>query len=266
MDDELTEVNMFFPKKQDMPRDLNIFLHESDGFLDDDVWRVKRNVVKKTEYIDLIRELLEIPSCVLSSIWIENGVFQTEFIFHNSQAKFISDLILEKVSNMDEVNLEFMGPNTGYMNLLREINIRCPLSVVQTQISPPEYQLEDSENPMGDKWTRIVKMPYGGGEIRAVYFMDGIPSVPSAAKEIFSGSLYESTTDNAFVSYIITEMHLKRIPAIAKIHEFSMPKFNSWIIFPSVFRNDVLKIVSNSLEDLPSWHPVLKRMVSLNDI
>jgi hypothetical protein len=61
-------------------------------------------------------------------------------------------------------------------------------------------------------------------------------------------------------------MHVKRIPTIAAFQKLDKPVFNLWIVFPSLFRNEILKIASDAREDLPNWHPSLKSLASFKEI
>ena len=265
-DGQNTEINLFFENRKEMERDLNIFLRESDGFLENEIWRVRRSIVKRFEYVELIKSLLEIPSFVLISIWIRDGIFHTQFIFNSSQSNKASDIILGKLSTIEEGKLEYVGPNNGFAGILDEIDQRCELSIAQFELLPPKKEMEMPENPMGDHWYRILKKPYGTDPIRGVYIMSEKPSKAEVMTEVIKDSVYEATTDNAFLSYFVSEMHMKRIPTIAAFQKLDKPVFNLWIVFPSLFRNEILKIASDAREDLPNWHPSLKSLASFKEI
>lgn len=265
-DGENTEINLFFQNRREMERDLNIFLRESDGFLENEVWRVRRNIVKRFDYIELIKSLLDIPTFVLISIWIRDGIFHTEFLFNSTQSKKASDIILGQLSEMAEGKLEYVGPNNSFSEILEEIDQRCELSVAQFELLPPAKEMKMPENPMGDHWYRILKKPYGTDPIRGVYIMTEQPTMSDVLTEVIKDRVYEATTDNAFLSYFVSEMHMKRIPTITAIQKLDKPVFLLWIVFPSLFRNEILKIASDARGDLPNWHPALKSLASLKEI
>ncbi len=265
-DGKNTEVDLFFQNRANMERDLNIFLREFEGILENDIWRIKRNKIERLDYIKVIENILDIQTIVMTSIWIDDGVFHAEFIFNRSLTREISGIILDKLVKIEGAKLEYIGPNNGFFGILEEINKRCELSIIQLEILPPKKELKMPENPMGDHWIRILKKPYSTDFIKGVYVVSGEPTKPEALTEVINNKVYEAKSDNKLLSYFISGMHVKRIPTIAAIQRLDIPDFRLWIVFPSLFRNEILKIAADAREDLPEWHPTLKELYSFKEI
>ena len=88
------EINLYFPAESSTERDLAIFISKSGGILENGIWRIHRKVTKSRDYIDTVRELINIPSCVLSSVWIDKGRYFTEFLFSYRDMDSVSKAII----------------------------------------------------------------------------------------------------------------------------------------------------------------------------
>ena len=168
------EINLYFPAESNTERDLAIFISKSGGILENGVWRIHRKVTKSRDYIDTVKKLINIPSCVLSSVWIDKGRYFTEFLFSYRDMDTVSKAIIGFKGEQWKLNIEYLGPSEGYERILNIVDNRNPLGVIQMTLRTESSEKQLTDNLLNERWLRILKMPLGTKSIDAVYLTDGL--------------------------------------------------------------------------------------------
>ena len=259
------DITLFFPNNVDQHRDLKIFLKEFDAVEHMGVWRMRRVVERSTKFVELIRSLLSIPSVILSSFWLSEGIYTIEFIFHNADVGNVSKVLLEQMQNIENASIEYMGPSGTFASIALNIDAKTPLSVVEIGLTPPEEEMGVKRNPMGDSWERIVKMPYGSEKVEAIYFTSGKPADMSCTTEIEKNSIYEAVTENPYMSYMNRELNSRRILTLGRIHEYHKPDFTIYVMIPALLVNEFFLVVASSARDMKEWKPVIRGIVGAKE-
>ena len=265
MCDDSAEITLFFPNNVEQHRDLNMFLKEFDAVEHMGVWRMRRVVERSTKFVELIRSLLSIPSVILSSFWLSEGIYTIEFIFHNTDVGNVSKVLLEQMQNIENASIEYMGPSGTFASNMLGIDAKTALSVVEIGLSPPEEEMGAKSNPMGDSWQRIVKMPYGSEKVEAIYFTSGKPADMSCTTEIEKNSIYEAVTENPYMSYMNRELNSRRILTLGRIHEYHKPDFTIYVMIPALLVNEFFLVVASSARDMKEWKPVIRGIVGAKE-
>ncbi len=265
VDGDSTEINLFFPDSAEQSRELRMFLQEFDAVEKNGLWRVKRPIRESLAFFRTVKSILEVPSAVLVGSWLSDGVHRMEFIFHGSDALKVSDILLRQLPDAGNASIEYFGRSEGLRNILSSIDARTPISVMDLELTPPEDELTPIRNPVGDSWTRMLKISSGSQYIQAVYFTSRRPRESKGITTIVDGEIYEAATENAYVSYINRKMNTERIFSLIRFHEFNKPSFSGYMILPTFFVNEFLHIVASSAGDMKEWRPVIKSLVSYRE-
>ncbi len=254
---KLPEISLAFPNSAEQHLELRIFFQKFDAIEHGGVWRIRREVQKAIRELECIRSLLEVKSMVLVSAWLSDGRYHVELIFHHDDIGATSRVLLETVRDTDGLKIDYIGPSPGIKEILYSLDSRNSLSVFEIGLTPPEGETEPENNPCGDRWSRIGKMPFGAEKINAVYFFpDSVTG---------TNWLCQAVTSNAFVSYMNGKMNKARILALARIYEHNKPNFSITTILPKTMSQEFLSVVSESAIDMSDWKPVLRSIVGIKE-
>lgn len=258
------EINLYFPAESSTERDLAIFISKSGGILENGIWRIHRKVTKSRDYIDTVRELINIPSCVLSSVWIDKGRYFTEFLFSYRDMDSVSNAIIGFKGEQWKFNIEYLGPSEGYERILNIVDNRNPLSVIQMTLKTESSEKQLSDNLLNERWLRILKMPLGTKSIDAVYLTDGYEFKNPRIIKIDDG-VYYGKTKNEVVNAINDEIIRRNIVTLSRVQMFENSVLKAFIIAPTVFTEEILRLISDAEKKFTDWKIELERIETLKE-
>ncbi|MHB1440820.1 MAG: hypothetical protein ACYCSO_07560 [Cuniculiplasma sp.] len=267
LDRNPAEINLYFKNDpNNMDRNLSLFISRSRGKLEGDVWRIQRKVSKATPFIEKLKELLGITSCVLTSTWLKNGKYYSEFIFNYSEMEKVSDIILDFNEESLMFSVEFMGPSDGYEKILRKINERNPLSVIQMVLkNVKERENESSLKSMGDHWIRVLKKPIETGNLDAVYFLDGTPAHDKNVKEIKKNRIYYARAHTNYILAVNREIHKRRLVTLGRIQVFDNKYLRPYLIVPEIFVQSITELLLEVAAQFTDWSSTFERIQTLEE-
>ena len=258
------EINLYFPAESSTERDLAIFISKSGGILENGVWRIHRKVTKSRDYIDTVRELINIPSCVLSSVWIDKGRYFTEFLFSYRDMDSVSKAIIGFKGEQWKLNIEYLGPSEGYERILNIVDNRNPLGVIQMTLRTESSEKQLTDNLLNENWLRILKMPLGTKSIDAVYLTDGYELKNPRIIKIDDG-VYYGKTKNEVINAINDEIIRRNIVTLSRVQMFEDSVLKAFIIAPTVFTEEILRLISDAEKKFTDWKIELERIETLKE-
>ncbi len=258
------EINLYFPDESNIERDLAIFISKSGGILENGIWRIHRKVTKSRDYVDTVRELINIPSCVLSSVWIDKGRYFTEFLFSYKDMDAVSKAIIGFKGEKWKFNIEYLGPSEGYERILKIVDNRNPLSVIQMTLRTKSGEKQLNDNLLNENWSRILKMPLGTKSIEAVYLTEGSELKNPRIIKIGDG-VYYGKTKNEVINVINNEIIKRNIVTLSRIQMLEDSVLKAFIIAPSVFTEELLQLISDSEKQFNEWKIDLERIETLKE-
>ena len=258
------EINLYFPAESSTERDLAIFISKSGGILENGVWRIHRKVTKSRDYIDTVRELINIPSCVLSSVWIDKGRYFTEFLFSYRDMDTVSKAIIGFKGEQWKLNIEYLGPSEGYERILNIVDNRNPLGVIQMTLRTESSEKQLTDNLLNENWLRILKMPLGTKSIDAVYLTDGYELKNPRIIKIDDG-VYYGKTKNEVINAINDEIIRRNIVTLSRVQIFEDSGLKAFIIAPTVFTEEILRLISDTEKKFTDWKIDLERIETLKE-
>ena len=258
------EINLYFPAESSTERDLAIFISKSGGILENGVWRIHRKVTKSRDYIDTVRELINIPSCVLSSVWIDKGRYFTEFLFSYRDMDTVSKAIIGFKGEQWKLNIEYLGPSEGYERILNIVDNRNPLGVIQMTLRTESSEKQLTDNLLNENWLRILKMPLGTKSIDAVYLTDGYELKNPRIIKIDDG-VYYGKTKNEVINAINDEIIRRNIVTLSRVQIFEDSGLKAFIIAPTVFTEEILRLISDAEKKFTDWKIELERIETLKE-
>ncbi len=266
--EEQTDINYFIKKREEMQRDLIIFINESKALEANGIYRIR--AVAKPNFLltEIAKELLRIPSVVLSSFMVSRGEYNMELIFHDSEIAAVSNTLIKKLESKtggsaSKVGIKYMGPSGGYRNCIREISKRTELSLVVTEANPPEEELIQERNPVGNEWIRMEKTPSGNGKIYGIYFTTREISHKTVQK--IGNGIYFAQTPNPLMEYVDSLIASKRIPAIGRVDLLTGNRFNILTAVPKIFTNEYIDILRKTNLSFPEWNLKIVRVQTIGD-
>ena len=258
------EINLYFPAESSTERDLAIFISKSGGILENGIWRIHRKVTKSRDYIDTVRELINIPSCVLSSVWIDKGRYFTEFLFSYRDMDTVSKAIIGFKGEQWKLNIEYLGPSEGYERILNIVDNRNPLGVIQMTLRTESSEKQLTDNLLNENWLRILKMPLGTKSIDAVYLTDGYELKNPRIIKIDDG-VYYGKTKNEVINAINDEIIRRNIVTLSRVQIFEDSGLKAFIIAPTVFTEEILRLISDAEKKFTDWKIELERIETLKE-
>ena len=258
------EINLYFPDGPDIERDLSIFISKSGGVLENGIWRIHRKVTKSREYIDTVRELLDVPSCVLSSVWLDKGRYFTEFLFSYTEISSVSEAILRFRGDRWKFNVDYLGPSEGYERILKIVDGRNPLSVIQMSLRAKSDEKQVGDNLVDESWLRILKMPLETQSIGAVYLTDG-PELHNKKIRKITDGVYYGKTKNEVVNAINMEIIGRNIVTLSRVQIFENPDLKAYIVAPSIFTDELIRLLSSIAQQFTGWKIDLERIETLRE-
>jgi hypothetical protein len=258
------EINLYFPAESSTERDLAIFISKSGGILENGVWRIHRKVTKSRDYIDTVKKLINIPSCVLSSVWIDKGRYFTEFLFSYRDMDTVSKAIIGFKGEQWKLNIEYLGPSEGYERILNIVDNRNPLGVIQMTLRTESSEKQLTDNLLNENWLRILKMPLGTKSIDAVYLTDGYELKNPRIIKIDDG-VYYGKTKNEVINAINDEIIRRNIVTLSRVQIFEDSGLKAFIIAPTVFTEEILRLISDAEKKFTDWKIELERIETLKE-
>ena len=263
-EDEVTEINLFVKKTEEMQREMVIFLNQSKAMEMNNIYRVKSIARKNFTLTEMARKLLVIPSVMLSSFSISKGQYRMEFLFHDSQIDDVSKVILQELIEKSDVKVEYLGPSGGFRESIRRITDRTKLTLIGIETDPPEEELKMERNPMGTEWVRIEKTPIGRGNINGIYFTNEKPQREDV-KEIVPGKVYFAATENNFIRGMDALMSENRIPCISRVNILKGRKFYVITAVPDIFAGEYIHVARQVATSFDKWNLKIFRVQNIGE-
>ncbi|WP_297216569.1 hypothetical protein [Thermoplasma sp.] len=136
-------MSAFFPKFKSGKK-ININLSAFNPIEKEDMYVVDERINNIHGY-EIINELINAPSCVMSNADIFRGDLNVYLRFHSSKIEKISDLLSKYIIHGDHSRIEYLGPTIGIQEMLERLDSDYGLSVVS-------YVM-----PLGDEEKEIAK-------------------------------------------------------------------------------------------------------------
>jgi hypothetical protein len=263
--DKGAEMNLFFKIDGETNRDLSIFLNKFGALEKNGIWRIKQTVKMATKFMDMIGDILDLPSTYLESVWLSNGTYKFEMLYHHSDMAKVFGLLSDQLQNTPESKIDYIGPNNGFDQTLNAINSETKLTIVQLELSIPESVEKTNPNPVGVDWFRIHKIPFGSEKIKVIYFVNEIPKNLENLEEIEKGRIYAGTLDNPLIDIMHTKINEMLILPISRFNVLKNGKITFWLIVPSMFDQELLDLFHETGLTTPMWKPEIKRFQPYGD-
>ncbi|MCL4315236.1 MAG: hypothetical protein M1454_05900 [Candidatus Thermoplasmatota archaeon] len=263
---EQPETILFFPNNVEKNRELRIFLQEFDAIESSGVWTVRLKNSRDETFIRLIYGLLEIPSVVLSGFSLLEGLYYIDFIFNSVDLPGVSKTLSDNLKNdSSEILIDYLGRSNGVNEMLQIVNSRTPLSLFEIDMTPPAEEMKPEKNPMGDKWFRILKTPFGSINVEGLYFVDSEPVFNGGVVEIIKRSMYRTTTKNSFLRSINDRINKSRVVSVLAFQNFNAGSFKVFFVVPTVFKKRFFNILLDVMEQEKDWSPKISQIANITE-
>ena len=265
VDGEITEISIFFPDDPKMNRELFIFLNSMDGVNKNGIWRISRKIEVSKDFREMMQGLVGVQSAILSSAWIENGIYRVEIIFSKVRLEKISSVLLKNLDQTSDVAIDYLGPSGGMKKSLEDLDKRSNVSVIEYDFTLDQTKFADRIDALGPNWFRIIKSPYESRTVSAVYILRDGQKVGSRLNEIIKGRLYEVDVNNPVFTEINNKIRKERIPVLLKMHALENGIMRYFIILPSIFSLELLGILRETGLMEMGLNPVIRRVQPIQE-
>ena len=265
VDGEKTEISIFFPDDLNMNRELFIFLNSMNAVNKNGIWRISREMEVSKDFRKLMQGLVGAQSAVLSSAWIDKGIFKVEIIFSKNRLEKISSILLKNMDQTSDVAIEYLGPSGGMKKSLEDLSNRSNVSVIEYDFTLDQTKFADRIDALGTNWFRIIKSPYESRTVSAVYILRDGQKVGSRLNEIIKGRLYEVDVHNPVFTEINNKIRKERIPVLLKMQSLDNGVMRYFIIHPSIFTLELLGILRETGLMEMGLNPVIRRVQPIQE-
>ncbi|WP_148690030.1 hypothetical protein [Cuniculiplasma divulgatum] len=265
VDGEKTEISIFFPDDLNMNRELFIFLNSMNAVNKNGIWRISREMEVSKDFRKLMQGLVGAQSAVLSSAWIDKGIFKVEIIFSKNRLEKISSILLKNMDQTSDVAIEYLGPSGGMKKSLEDLSNRSNVSVIEYDFTLDQTKFADRIDALGNSWFRIIKSPYESRTVSAVYIIRDGQKVGSRLNEIIKGRLYEVEIHNPIFTEINNKIRKERIPVLLKMQSLDNGVMRYFIIHPSIFTLELLGILRETGLMEMGLNPVIRRVQPIQE-
>jgi hypothetical protein len=235
-DDAGPTIFFYMEKGAERYREVKIFLESLDTRELPGNWVVSSRK-DRYEELNLLLELVRIPSVIIDSVFLHNGYLKIGIRFHSAFSSSVSSLLGKYLGMYPKLNVLKLGPAPGLIDVLRGISEFVPLSMVGTLNVYNGETLE--KNPLGSRWIRELKFGSSDGLVHAVYKCDNLQEIDRSKITVISerDGIYEATTRNDLVNFYAERTNGDMVSS------FSRTQFSDGnrIIANSLFHRNYLK-------------------------
>ncbi len=126
-------VNILVPKTSQEDQKKLMFLKNYDALEKKDYFVITQRI-NNLPQLRASRELFEVPSVVLNSVYFEGDMLYMDFRFHRNFAQDVSRLLSKFSENFEDTRVVDLGPSQGLTGILDSMNRTIPLSVVKYMV------------------------------------------------------------------------------------------------------------------------------------
>ena len=260
-----TESTFVISEGSQLNRDVTMFLRQYNAFEKDGIWRIRRETREPDVSVEIARDILGVPSAVLTDMWLSEGCYRAGFVFHHSHLKQVSDVLTRHEMNKSNLIIDYLGPTEGFASILNRINSEMELYVAEVRHTAPAEELKSPVNPTGPRWFRILKNPYGSYAPIGIYITDRPPEESPLVTPIAREGIYMANSDNSYSKYMNREANERKVVTIGRFHDFSNPDFRVTVFMPAILAKEWLEIWDSSLDTFSSWKPSLEAFLPFSE-
>ncbi len=173
-------LSTYFPKNNKIQK-LNMLLSKFNATERETSFVVDSPLSNEKEFL-VISKLIEIPSLILNGSDLKDGFLNFYARFHSSEIKKVSSVLSKYAKDSRNIRLVRLGPSTGIMKIMSDINKEYSLSIV-TFVTPLNREdiyvkeIPDSPNIIAEVKTSGAFR----GDINAIVYCDlpveGLPVI-----------------------------------------------------------------------------------------
>lgn len=243
------QIVYYLPSELDQERDGAVFLKEFSAEKRENMYIVRRSL-EDENLSGAFFDFVSIPSLVLVSAILDNGTYRFVFVFHSSVLDSVSSHLLD-ISAHVPLMVEYLGKSRGLKHILGRIDERVPLLVMKSTGIAPDFEMTPERNPIGNRWTRIIKITPSGEDISAVYFTNAQPAAGSGM--MVYDRIFEAETRNPVTENLTREDRKYGMIHVMRIHDLNDRLLTVLNIFPESFGNMPIKLLTMTALRFPEW-------------
>jgi len=172
-----TWMSTYFPKIAGSNR-LDVIMKKFRGIERDKAYVIDSRINSVRE-LKIISKLVEIPSFVINRSDMNDGFLNISARFHSSQMPLVSNEISKNTEDIQNLRVEWLGPNPGIMRTIDQINSEYPISLVTyINIIDENDEIVSELTSNVDTMAEIKNSKISEGMFRAVLYTNS-PSVES---------------------------------------------------------------------------------------
>lgn len=267
--DRELELSYFVPEKFVENRDMSILLAQTNARKQGDLYFVSNDISLPRLYESLKIFLQDAKSGILDNIYLENGTFFVSMRFNSVEMAKFSAALLDSTKKIENLGIEYLGPNPGLDNILIENKTRTGLTNVMWEYDMPKSSLLSTPiNALGDEWVAEVRYMTKNDVVPQLFrTMEKIEEPEKSGFNIISEKdhLYEMTFSNR--GSMIREYHLRsyerKIVRFTRHLHFSNESIRVETVIPTVQTRDLLQVLSQSNDTFPLYN---LRLIAIEDL
>ncbi|MEM0155704.1 MAG: hypothetical protein QW597_03775 [Thermoplasmataceae archaeon] len=247
VDKEGPAIFFYMEKGAERYREVKIFLESLNARDLPGNWVVSSSK-DRYEELNLLFEIVKIPSVIIDHVFLHNGYVSMGIRFHSAFSSQVSSILGKYLGMFPGMNILKLGPAPSLIDVLRGISEFVPLSIVGTLNVLERETFE--ENPLGLRWIRELKFASSDGLVHAVYKCDN-PKVKDSNKVTViseKDGIYEVTTRDDLVNFYADKTNSDMVSSFSRtqLSDGNTTIANS--LFHRSYLRNFLEIINESRE------------------
>ncbi|MGP6220805.1 hypothetical protein [Caldiplasma sukawensis] len=203
------------------------------------------------------RKLIAIKSVVNYANYIWAGKHHFHFAFNYKYLPEISNLLLD-IEPESTIVVEKMIRENRVMETINTINKQIRVKKIIFEAKAPSFELKVDRNPVSDSWERIIKIRSREDRLESLYLNTG---KPNNVIEPIEPNVYEYTTNNEFLYFLLNRQNGIIIPTFFMIEKLDNDILLNEVYLPEIFGvNFIRRVGAYSNIENKDWDIILKEI------
>ncbi len=219
--------------------------------------------INNPDQITLIKDILNIPSAMISECYLLGNELNISFRFHSSVLEDVNRILDSRSMTESDSRMVYLGPSPGTVSIMNGINATTPLTVIRFTLRQPailsdELVMADILGTQAEAQARMLLSE----EVKLILYSDKELkwANPISTEEL----VYEAhNADSPFMHEIEVRCYKAMIPLLLLFGRITKQGLEMTTLIPSVESSEFLNLFREVSREFKGERPVLELYQSL---
>lgn len=258
------EISCFIPDNLEANREVSIFLAQNKVQKHNKISTLSFSFENRDINGALEFAINGMRSAVLDNMTIVNGVYNLSFRFSSRDLPVLSDTLLRYTAILNDVGINYLGPNPGIDSIAREMTTYIPLINFEFSLDIPEGQrVSPKIDALGKEWVSEARFMSSASRFNQIVMTSEKINEPEKYGIVpidEEKHLYELDLESDLLAFYFQKNYDYRILRVRRTIHYLDGKLLIGVTIPEVISENFLKILSETAEKFPQWHLMLRKV------